>query len=136
MIVRLQKTRCSFLALSLAASACAGAGAGATGRADRNTISTAEIQQAGFGDAYQIVEALRPLWLQKRGPSTINLEESVKVYLDGSLLGGPDYLRQISVQTIDLIRYMDAIEATQRWGMDHGHGAIVVVSRRGNARSL
>lgn len=132
MIQRLYRPR--FWLLALAVTACAGAGTGATGRTDRNMISTAEIEQAGFGDAYQIVQALRPLWLQKRGPSTINLEEGVKVYLDGSLLGGPDLLRQISIQTIDRIRYMDAIEATQRWGMDHGHGAIVVVSRRGTPR--
>ena len=131
MIVRLRRTR--FWLLMLFAMACAGAGQ--TGRVDRNVIAATEIQEAGFGNAYLIVEALRPLWLQKRGPSSIHLEESVKVYLDGTLLGGPDYLRQISVQTVEVIQYMDAIEATQRWGMDHGHGAIVVVSRRGPPRS-
>jgi hypothetical protein len=125
-----------WLALPLLALACAGTGVGGGGRADRNVISTAEIEAAGFGDAYLVVEALRPLWLQKRGPSTINLQESVKVYLDGSLLGGPEYLRQVDIQAISMIRYLDALEATQRWGLDHGHGAILVVSRRGTDRSF
>ena len=120
---------------ALLLTACAAAGAGQGGRTDRNEISEAEIHAAGFGDAYLIVEALRPLWLQIRGPSTINLQESVKVYLDGSLLGGPEYLRRIDVQTISVIRYMNALEATQRWGMNHGHGAIIVISRRGGSGS-
>lgn len=93
-------------------------------------ISEADIRAAGSSDAFYVVQSLRPRWLQLRGPATISLRESVKVYLDGSLLGGPEYLRQINVQTISTIRYLDALEATQRWGLDHGHGAILVITRR------
>jgi hypothetical protein len=123
----------SWIASALLMGACAGSLS--QGRSDRNVISEQELQAAAATDAYNVVQALRPLWLQKRGPSTITLQESVKVYLDGSLLGGPEYLRQIDVLTVSAIRYMDALEATQRWGLDHGQGAIVVVSRRGSRRS-
>jgi hypothetical protein len=135
MIARLRRMPL-WLALALLAPACAGTVVGGGGQADRNVISTAEIEAAGFGDAYLVVEALRPLWLQKRGPSTITLQESIKVYLDASLLGGPEYLRQIDIHAVSMIRYLDALEATQRWGLDHGHGAILVVSRRGTERSF
>jgi hypothetical protein len=121
-----------WIASTLLVAACAGGVR--QSRPDRNVISEQELQAAGSTDAYNVVQALRPLWLQKRGPSTITLQESVKVYLDGALLGGPEYLRQIDVLSVSTIRYMDALEATQRWGLDHGQGAIVVVSRRGSRR--
>lgn len=104
------------------------------GNRDRNLITEGEIRAAGATDAYSIVASLRPQWLQLRGPSTITLRESVKVYLDGSLLGGPEYLRQIDAQTISTIQYLDALQATQRWGLDHGNGAIIVSSRQSALR--
>jgi len=57
------------------------------------------------------------------------LQESIKVYLDGSLMGGPEQLRQIQVRSISSIRFLDGLEATNRWGLDHGLGAIVVSTR-------
>jgi hypothetical protein len=54
----------------------------------------------------------------------------IKVYLDGTLLGGPDQLRQIMIRSITTIRWMDGLAASERWGLDHGAGAIVVSTRR------
>jgi hypothetical protein len=45
-------------------------------------------------------------------------------------MGGTDQLRQILVRSITTIRYMDALEATNRWGLDHGLGAILVSTRQ------
>ncbi len=87
------------------------------------------MQAAGYADAFTTVQSLRPQWLRQRGVSSITQRETVKVYLDGSLLGGPEFLRQITVRSISTIRYLDGLEATQRWGLDHGLGAIVVSTR-------
>lgn len=92
-------------------------------------ISTQEMVAAGYTDAFMTVQTLRPQWLSRRGVSTISLRESVKVYLDGSLMGGPEQLQQITTRSIATIRFMDGLEATQRWGLDHGLGAIVVSTR-------
>lgn len=51
------------------------------------------------------------------------------MYLDDSLLGGPDYLKQIAVSSISSIRFVDGLDASNRWGLDHGMGAIVVLTR-------
>jgi hypothetical protein len=118
------------LGATLLAGACASGSGARTARSDRNLLSTEEIQAAGYSDAFEAVQALRPQWLRSRGATSINLQESVKVYLDGSLLGGPEYLRQITPRSISSIRYLDALEATQRWGLDHGLGAIVVSTRQ------
>ena len=88
------------------------------------------MQAAGYTDALTTVQSLRPQWLHHRGATSINLPETVKVYLDDSLLGGPEQLRQITIRSISSMRYFDGLQASQRWGLDHGMGAIVVSTRR------
>jgi hypothetical protein len=104
-------------------------GATATAQAPRNMLSRDEMIQAGYPDAFATVQSLRPQWLQAKGATSIRASETVKVYLDGTLLGGPDQLRQITTRSITSIRYLSGLEASERWGLDHGAGAIVVVTR-------
>jgi len=98
---------------------------------DYKLITEEEIQASGYTDAFRVVQSLRPQWLRSRGVTSISQRETIKVYLDGSLLGAPDQLQQITATSISSIRFYDAVEATQRWGLDHGQGAIVVSTRRG-----
>lgn len=115
--------------LSVATAGCSTRSESGTTRSSAKTITTAEMQASGHQDAYSLVQSLRPQWLRVRGTSSFNLTETVQVYLDGSRLGGPDHLRQISTHSISSLRYLDGLEATQRWGLDHGAGAIVVSTR-------
>lgn len=101
---------------------------------DHRVITAEELRAAGYSDAYRVVQSLRPQWLRTRGATSLSQPETIKVYLDGLLLGGPDQLRQITTTSISSIRFLDAIEATQRWGLDHGQGAIAV-STRGDPQS-
>ena len=118
------------VALALILAGCgAGSGTRAEDRQNQRLITAAEMEAAGYTDAFSVVQALRPQWLWTRGTTTVNLQESIKVYLDGSLMGGPDQLRQIQVRSISSIRFLDGLEATNRWGLDHGLGAIVVSTR-------
>lgn len=123
------------LPLALAAlvviAACAGTGQRTGTRTDRNLLEAEELYQSGTSDALSAVRTLRPQWLRHRGVSSINLRESIKVYVDNTLVGGPDYLRQITTNSVESMRYMDGLEATQRWGLDHGVGAIMVFTVRG-----
>jgi len=118
------------LALAPTLLGCGGAvGTRTDARQDQRTITAEEMEAAGYTDAFSVVQALRPQWLWTRGATTVNLQESIKVYLDGSLMGGPEQLRQIQVRSISSIRFLDGLEATNRWGLDHGLGAIVVSTR-------
>lgn len=119
------------LLLCLLISACGARSGTPTERGDRDVITTAEVRAASQNDAFSLVQSLRPQWLRVRGPSSVRGQETIKVYLDGSLLGTPDHLRQISTQSISSLRYLDGLEATQRWGLDHGAGAIAVITRGG-----
>jgi hypothetical protein len=55
------------------------------------------------------VKSLRPLWLNQRGTTSLSRNLPVKVYLDGSLLGGPDALAQITCASISAMRFMDGL---------------------------
>ena len=122
--------------LCVLASGCgARSGAGGSTRADPDVITAVEMDGSGHADALSLVQSLRPMWLRVRGASTPAGRETVKVYLDGSLLGSAEALRQISAHSIGSLRFMDGLEATQRYGLDHGAGAIVVSTQgRSNER--
>lgn len=111
------------------ATACASGRSVSESRRDQRALTAEELQASGYQDAFSAVQALRPQWLWTRGTTSINLSESVKVYLDGSLMGGVEQLRQIPVRSIASIRHLDPLEATNRWGLDHGLGAIMVSTR-------
>jgi hypothetical protein len=96
---------------------------------DRNRISGEEVERATTSNALQLVQALHPQWLRGHGQDSFHQPSSVIVYQDGMRMGGADVLRNISRQSVAEIRYLNGIEAGQRWGMDHGSGAILVTTR-------
>src|SRR5688500_9557160 len=121
--------RIALLGLVLLATACAARSPGRPTE-DRNVLSSEEMLKAGYPDAYATVQALRPRWLQRRGATSSRNEATIKVYLDGSLLGGLESLKQITTRSISTIRHYDALEAASRWGLDHGQGANAVATRK------
>jgi hypothetical protein len=96
---------------------------------DRNLISGEEVETSTTSNALQLVQALHPQWLRGHGQDSFQRPTSVVVYQDGMRMGGADVLRNISRQSVAEIRYLNGIEAGQRWGMDHGSGAILVTTR-------
>lgn len=102
----------------------------ASPRVERNVVTVEELARSGPQNLYTALQALRPHWLSKRGSTSIMQQETVKVYMDGSRLGGPESLLQISTHSIHRIIYLDALEATQQYGLDHGQGAILVLTRK------
>ena len=97
-----------------------------------SVISDEEIAKAGQADAFTTVQVLRPTWLQIHGRTSISHQVPIQVYVDGSRVDGVSYLSQIPAGSIASIRHMDELEATNRYGLDHGAGAILVFTKRGN----
>ena len=124
--------RLMIIPMLLVAACSSGTGTTRAPSVDRSVLTKEEIAKAGSQDAFSAVRTLRPHWLGNRGPSSIRTNVTVKVYLDGALLGGPEYLRQITTSSISSLRYLDALEATQRYGLDHGQGAILAFTRAGD----
>jgi len=120
--------RCHSLAPSFAivvlCAACATATQTETQQASSSwsPITQGEIQEAIAGDAFDAVQRLRPRWLRPRmGEST------PMVYMRNQRYGGIEWLRMIRCENVYEIRYVNARDATTRWGMGHSAAVIEVV---------
>lgn len=120
------------LASLVLVSACASAGSGASpnARRNRNLIALDEIQRASAGNAFDLIQSIRPQWFNIRGQHSIGdgtqgLDVLI-VYMDNARLGGAQALRQVPVQSLTSLEFFDARAATYRWGNGHTHGAILV----------
>jgi hypothetical protein len=95
---------------------------------DQTLITGDQLQEARFNTVYDAVEALHGNWLQTRGTDSFKAPSQVQVYLDNTMLGGVETLRDIAPKTVVYVRYFDGISATGRWGIGHGAGVIYVSS--------
>ena len=121
-------------ALALLAPACASRPAqGAPQSATRRTfdvITREEIDQRAWSNAFDLVSTLRPQWVRQRGPDSFRgTSTPVQTYLDNTRLTGIAALASISTAGLRAVEWVDGVEASARWGLDHGQGAIVLRTR-------
>ena len=111
--------------------ACAGGStAGMGARPEVNSISQEELVEFSNATVLAAVRRLRPRWLQARGSSSSTLGlPQVGVILDGFHAGGASALAQLSVTDVQTIEYLNASDATTRYGTGFAGGAIVVGRR-------
>jgi hypothetical protein len=109
--------------------ACSSAKPGTPRPANPDLITRDEIASAGVSNAYDLIQKLRPIWLTKRGEGSFFQPSDVVIYLDGTRLGGPDSLKDLNSTDIESLRFLDARQATVRFGSGHVHGAILVKTR-------
>jgi hypothetical protein len=95
---------------------------------DRSLITREQMLGRHFTTAYDAVRSLRGNWLVERGKSSLTRPVEIQVYVDGVRVGGVALLKDIAPETVQSIRFFSGIEATTRWGTDHGRGAIFVVT--------
>jgi len=121
----------SAIALIVLLGACGSTNTGKVAPRNRNLITADEISQSNATTAYDAVKRLRPSFLQTRGATPAHGMEAPTpvVYVDGSLYGTLSTLNNISASSIFTIEYLNAMDATQRYGIGHDAGAILVVTR-------
>ena len=118
-------------ALFLLCSGCASGKGGTRTNTDRTVITRAQLQQNNFTNAYDAVASLHSNWLQKRGTDSFLAPGEILVYVDEVRFGGIETLRSLASSSIGSIRFFDGIAASNRWGVGHGNGVILVSSRAG-----
>ena len=93
-----------------------------------NLIAFEEIQQRGpFSNLYDMVRNLRPRWVQAQGPDTfMGGQGEVQVHMDGNRLGSVESLKRMSPSGVTRIEWVAPIDAAARFGLDNGHGAILI----------
>lgn len=122
----------ALLVLLIGAVACTATRAGTSGR-DPDRISRAEIEASTAQDAYELIQRLRPRWLQSRGSRSLTMSTGIVVFVNSSRMGGVESLRQISRDAVTSIRYLDAAQAIAELpgiGSEHAEAAIVVSTAR------
>ena len=120
----------TLFALSLGATGCAsGSGGGGGGGAPRGSstrIVADELATVSQLDLYAAIQRLRPAWLR---PGTRG--QLPEVIVDGSpQAGGAEGLRSFRSGDVGQVEYMNASDATTRFGTGYTGGAILVTTRR------
>lgn len=105
------------------------AGAAPSTRRSTSVITSEELSETNAQNAYYAIQMLRPGWFRSRARTSLGAggaADPMYVYLDNTRYGTIQSLQQMSLSGIAEIRYMDASEATNRFGTGHAMGAIVI----------
>lgn len=126
------RRRTLVVCLATVLAACAAGPSPTTGRSFNASLITREqIQERQFSTAYDAVKELRGTWLNQHGPQSFRYPATIQVYLDGVKMGDVSTLQTIAAPSIQYIRFYNAQQATDKWGIDHNAGAIYVSTKIG-----
>lgn len=115
---------------------------------NRNKIEAEELRAAPSTNLHQLIKSKRGQWLNTRGTTNYSTvsgmgldgsavsnasEAEIIVYVDNARYGTQESLRSLQTDEVETIEYLNATNATQRFGTGHLHGAIVVTRRRLNS---
>jgi len=92
------------------------------------SISEEDVLRSHGTTAYQVVERLKPMYLDSKVDLAPTMER--QVYLNGVKLGGLSELRWISARDVKEIRFVRAIDGGV-YGVGRSGGAILVISKSG-----
>lgn len=100
---------------------------------DRNLLTQQEIDQSASMTAYDMIRALRPHWLSQRGVSSLRTANPTMLYVNETRVGSMERLRDYAPRDLREVRFLDASQATQRFGTGHRSGAIMLYLRSGGS---
>jgi hypothetical protein len=118
--------------LAVISAGCAAKSDAGMGREDPNRITPDEVAIArsqGVGNLEELIQRLRPRWLQTDRVRSFGVETAILVYDDGTPLGGVDVLSTMPVDQVRELRWLNAAQAGTLPGAGglHVEGAIVII---------
>ena len=121
-------------AFAFAAMACGGGGASTTTssrpvRGSADLITEAEINAGVYQNALEIIQNLRPNMARPRAMAATAAPVPVVPYMDGVRLQDLSALATIPASRVKEIRYINANDATTRYGTGHSSGVILVTTK-------
>jgi hypothetical protein len=115
-------------------------------RGEQEVISLEEIQAASASNVFELVQRIHPEWLRERGTQSFSEGDKVQgdiqgttvtpglptilVYQDNARMGGLDALRSIPIADVGSVQFLNAAQATYRFGIGHAHGVILLTTRK------
>jgi len=100
---------------------------------DSSVITQEQIEPLHAANAYDVVAALRPSFLQSRGrqsPDPRIPAIPVRVYVDDTSYGDANSLRGIPIGQIEEIRFYQSYDAQYKFGTGNAGGVIQVITKR------
>ena len=123
-------------AMALMLVACGGGGTGTSAQPDTqprprgsaDIITEAEINATVYQNALEVVQGLRPTMLRPRTGGAN--AQAVMLYLDGVKMNDLQGMSTVPAERVREIRFINARDATTRWGTGHDSGVILVTTKR------
>lgn len=110
--------------------ACATTGESSSSSSRRNEITLEELETTSVDDVMEAISLLRPQWLRARPARTpADPNPVVGVVIDGRVNSRREDLAQIPISDVARIQFLNAADATIRFGTGYGGGAIIVTTR-------
>jgi len=102
-----------------------------SGQGNTTQVTQSELAATNSENLYDAIAKLRPGWLSSRGATSVTNASptGVDVYMNGTLLGKADYLREVRLLDVSSVRYWDAGQASARFGMGHPRGVIDITRK-------
>lgn len=119
------------LAVWLVTGCASGQQTARTAPAERNVLTQQEIEQSQSITAYDMIRALRPRWLSERGVTSFRSNNPIMLYVNDNRVGTIERLRDYAPRDLREARFLDATQATQRFGTGHRSGAVMLYLRSG-----
>lgn len=120
----------SLLAVLMLAAACGPSGNTGPAPRDRSVITNAELEALPNGmNAYEVVQRLRPFWLNVRATRSFNgAQAEVLVYQGEMRLGDTESLRNIRASEVERFEFLDPSQAVARLtGLGNSRPAGVII---------
>lgn len=116
------------LIIVAAAGACMGRAQPGGPRSQSDAITVTEIERRGpFSSMYEMIQILRPRWVRSSGPDTfVGQSGQVQAHIDGNWVGPIQNLRNLAAHGVTSVRWLGPVDAAARYGLDHGHGAVII----------
>ena len=120
-----------FLIISIG---CASGGTGSSARrTNSDVITRLELDEISMANqsVMEAIGRLRVTWLRPRTPASIqfNSDRLPKAMIDNQQFE-LDFLHQLRIEDVEELRFVNARDATFRWGTGFANGVIEVTSRR------
>lgn len=99
--------------------------------ASSNTLTFDQLTRTNMEYVYDAVLKLRPSWLTTRGPTSLTdaTPTTVNIFVNGSLLGKVEALKEVRVVDVSEVKYWDAASASARFGMGNPRGVIEITRK-------
>jgi len=101
---------------------------------DPDVLSSEQLRQVEVGNLYDALRRLRPQWLRARGSASLVAPRGTEpvVYVAGIRRGELRTLQNVNIDQVRRVEFIDARDATTRFGTGHTGGVIMVDIDRAN----